>query len=487
MPGSVPPPPPLVTSALALGLEAFVAVRAAVVAGVADARASFELTLASPSPDWGFAVLAGLEPLIDALERLRMKVDELDWLGSVGAIDAATRRRLADLRFACDVDAPPEGSVVFPGEAVVVVEGPFWQAQLVGGLALAAITDATAVATRFARLTLASGGAELVEDGSAISHRLGGTPSLARAAYVGGAGATTSALAGRRYGIPVTAVQPVRFDLAAGDADRAARAWLASAPDGCVLRVDPTNARAALARLARAVRERARSAGARWDPRRVALELAAGDRLGLAREATRAFAEEGLASPPLLVSGHVDERMLLELRAEGAPVQAFAVRAGAMPHVDPRGSYDMVAIEDEAVWSPRMRLGSDVASSGDPGRKLLVRYTDADGHPVADVAHSTNERFLRAQGGRFIDRETGLETRLSASASAPLRGAAMRAGKRAISPEPVAALRDRAREAVQALGEEHRRIASPARYRVGVSLQLASLKTELLARAAAAG
>jgi nicotinate phosphoribosyltransferase len=486
MPGSVPPPPPLVTSALALGLEAFVAVRAAIGAGVADARASFELTIGPHAPDSGFAVLAGVEPLIDALERLRIKVDELDWLDSVGAIDGPTRRRLADLRFACDMDAAPEGSVVFPGEAVVVLEGPFWQAQLVGGLALAAVTVATGVATRFARLSLASGGAEIVEDGSAMAQRLGGTPLLARAAYVGGAGATTNALAGRRYGIPVTAVQPVRFDLAAGDADRAARAWLAAAPDGCVLRVEPTNARAVLPRLARAVRDRARSAGARWDPSRVALELAAGDRLGLAREAARAFAEEGLASPPLLVSGDVDERMLLELRAEGAPVQAFAVDAGAVPNVQPRAYYDLVAIEEAGAWSPRLRLGPDVASSGDPGRKLLVRYTDAGGHPVADIAHSTNERFVRAQGGRFIDRLTGLDTKLSATASAPLRGAAMRAGKRATPVEPAAALRDRAKAAVQALGEEHRRIASPARYRVGVSPQLAALKAELLGRAGGA-
>src|SRR5580700_8080394 len=90
------PPPPLITSALGLGLESFVAVRASVAAGIADARAAFELTLDAPSPDWGFLVLAGVEPLIDALERLRPRVDELEWLESTGAIDAATRRRLGD-------------------------------------------------------------------------------------------------------------------------------------------------------------------------------------------------------------------------------------------------------------------------------------------------------------------------------------------------------------------------------------------------------
>ncbi len=109
MPSTVPPPP-LLTSALGLGMEACACVRAAVAAGVADARAAFELVLGSPFSDWGFFVLAGTEPLIDSLERLRARVDELDWLESVGAIDAPTRRRLTELRFACDIDAAPEGS-----------------------------------------------------------------------------------------------------------------------------------------------------------------------------------------------------------------------------------------------------------------------------------------------------------------------------------------------------------------------------------------
>src|ERR1700722_14781861 len=116
MPSQAPLPPPVV-SALGLGLDAFVAVRAAVSAGIADARAAFELRLASPSPDWGFLVLAGVEPLIDALERFKPRADELDWLLSVGAVDGPTRRRLLEARFTCDVASAPEGTVVFPGEA----------------------------------------------------------------------------------------------------------------------------------------------------------------------------------------------------------------------------------------------------------------------------------------------------------------------------------------------------------------------------------
>ena len=479
------PLPPLVTSALGLGVDAFATVRASVAAGIADARASFELTLAAPAVDWGFFVLAGIEPLVDALERLKPRSDELDWLATVGAVDGPTRKRLLESRFACDVDAAPEGTVVFPGEAVVTVEGPFWQAQLVGGLVLAAVTDSTLVATRFARMGLASGGYPLVEDGAATAHRLGGTPLLARAAYVGGATATTSGLAGRRYRIPVLARQPACLDLATGDCNRAARAWLAASHGDCVLRLDPARARKDLPILAAAVRDRALAAPARFDPGKVIVELPGGDRVALARATARAFIAAELPPPRLRVSGDVDERLALELRAELSLDKLFVVRAEGTANASALARYDLVAIESRGAWSPRARIGDDVITSSDPGRKLLVRYVDADGHPVADVAHGTGERFLRAQGGRYVDRATGMVARLDASSGAPLRASALRAGKRASPPEPPSALRERARRAVEGLDEGHRRIASPARYPVGMSSPLAAQKAELLAQASA--
>ena len=411
MPTSVPPVP-LLTSVLGLGVESFATVRAAIALGIADARAAFELTL-HPAEHHGFMVLAGVEPLVDALERLRARVDELDWLESVGAIDKPARRRLAETRFVCDVDAVAEGSIVFGGEAVLVVEGPYWQAQLVGGLALAALTDATHVATRFARLALASREAvELVERGSATAHRLGGAPLLARAAYIGGASATTSALAGRRYGIPVSDMS------------------------------------------------------------------GAAERIALARGTARVVPEEEL-----------DERGALELRAtrddpdgdERNGRRLAAVAAEGAPGGGARASYDLASIEDGGSWSPRMRVGADAGSSSDPGRKLLVRYFDREGSPIADVAHAMNERMLRATGGRYVDRVTGLPGRLAGVSSQPLRASMMRSGKRAIAPEPVQALRERAQGSLEKLGEAHKRLASPARYPVGVTPQLAALKAELLA------
>jgi nicotinate phosphoribosyltransferase len=432
-------------------------------------------------------VLSGIEPLIDSLERLRARVDELDWLESVGAVDPPTRRRLTELRFACDIDAAPEGSVVFPGEAVLTVEGPFWQAQLVGHLIQGALMDATLVATRFARLTVASRGSEIVENGAAAAYRLGGSPLLARAAYIGGAHSTTSALAGRRYGVPVSAMQPTVFAMAVGDDDKALRAWLAATPHGAIVRLEPFRAREFLPRLAAAVKDRVQASGGAWDESRVGVEIPGGDRLGLARQVVAEFARAGLSEPPIIVSGDVDERVVLELTGHRTPVRGFTVgsqwgaRAGR-PAMDV-ARYDLVSIESAGAWSPRIRIGPDVASSSDPGRKLLLRFADAAGRPIADVAHLTNERTLRAQGGRFFDRATGLAVRLQGATSAPLRASVMRAGKRATEQESATVARERAHAAIASLDEGHRRVTSPTRYAVGMTSQLAALKAELLTRA----
>lgn len=473
---AAPAPPSIIpTSALGLGVEAFVAVRASVVAGIADARATFEYSLAAPAADHGFLVFAGLEPLLDALERFRAKPDELAWLESIGAIDAPTRRRLADTRFACDVDAAPEGSVVFADEPLLIVEGPFWQAQLVGALVEAALGDATLAATRVARAVLAADGAAIIETSAASARRLGGAPLLARAAYIGGASATTSALAGRRYGVPVRPVQPARIGRAAGDERALFGAWLLASPRDAVLRLDPRAPRESLARVVEAVQSY--RGASEWDETPVAVVVTAIDAPELARDVVVAFEEAGLRAPEIVVDDARDEHAIAELRRQSAPMGAFCVTTNVATSADALATYALVAREEDGAWSPR----AQPTRATDPGRKMVMRYFDADERPVADVAHLASERIVR-RDGRFVDRVTGGQVTLRAATSAPLLASVMRAGKRTAPVEAARAIRQRAQKALAALAPRFRRLASPARYPVGTTTSLAALRAELASK-----
>jgi len=469
------PPSILPTSALGIGIEAFVAARAAVAGGFADARATFEYSLASPGEDYGFMLLAGLEPLLDALERFKVKNDELAWLESVSAIDVATRRRLAEGRFACDVDAAPEGSVVFPDEPLLVVEGPYWQAQLVGGLVESALGEATLAATKIARAVLAADGAAIYESSAANARRLGGAPLIARAAYIAGAYATTSALAGKRYGIPVHAVEPARFARAASH-DAALAAWLDASPEGATVRLDPRRPAESIATLVGVLVERERERS--WGDARIGIEVPATDAVELARDAVAAFEEAGLREPAVLAAG-ADERAILELRRTGAPIAGYCVSSHVAADVGALARYALAAIEEDGAWSPRIELASRADRTTDPGRKLLVRYFDADQRPVADVAHLANERLQRPKDGRYVDRASGVATPLAAATSSPLLSGVMRAGKRVAAPESARVIRQRAQKALAALPPRHRRLVRPARFPVGVTSALAALRVEL--------
>ena len=470
-----PPSPALAVNALSLGIDAFLAVTAAVHSGLANQRASFECVLEG---DAAFHVLAGVEPLLDGLERFRLKTDELAYLEGVGAIDATVLGRLLDARFTCDVDAAPEGSIVFAGEPVLIVEGPFWQAQLVEAWVRSSIDAATQVATHFARCALVAEEAEVIENGTTLVNRLGGNPLLSRAAFVGGSGASTNALAGRRYGVPVRARQPASYILASKSETAALEGWLRATTDQPVLRVDVREAISGIDRAVAAARSRATAS---WSDAPIVIELAADVIVEAAPIAAEKFAKAGLKEPVLVVYGADTPARLAELRASGAPIAAYVVEC---PAIHPKGArYDVVAVEEGGQWAPRMRLAPNASCSTVPGRKVVMRYFDADGHPVGDVCHATSERHLAAKDARLLDVHTGYTTRLhDAATNAPLLAKMMRAGKRMNAVEPARESRERAIRGVRALSPRQRRVLAPAAYPCGITLGLAATRDELAAK-----
>jgi nicotinate phosphoribosyltransferase len=469
-----PPLPTLTINPLSVGLDAFHAVAAAHYAGIEMSRTTFECTLdgASDSP---LLVLAGVEPLIDALDRFRIKTEEATYLKEAGAIGTELARKLDGARFTCDVDAVPEGSVVCAGQPVLTVEGPFWQAQLVASWVLSSIDGATQVASQIARCVIAAEGAEIIEAGATLLGRLGGNALHARAAFVGGAGATTHALAGRRYGVPVRALQPSSFILASKDEQVAFESWLRAVPEQPIVRVDVRDAVAGIDKIVSAARAKATAS---WSDAPIAIELAASEVLDAWPFAYERFAKAGLKEPVIVVAGANTPEHISDLRRSGAPIAAFVV--APLVHPEPRASYDLVAIEQDGQWSPRVRVSASRGAIGVPHRKVVLRYFDADGHPVGDVAHAANERHTSAREAKLVDVHTEQITKLrDAASSAPLLRNVMRAGKRVQSLEPARDLRERSLRAFDSLLAKHKRPFVPARYPSGVTPALAALRRDL--------
>ena len=457
-----------------------------VAAGIADARASFELTLAASLDDWGFLVLAGVEPLVDALERLKPRADELDWLASVGLVDAPDAAAAARLAVRVRRRRGAGGHRRVPRRG-----GAHRRGAVLAGAARGRASCRRRSRTRrsWPRGSRAwaspragrrwSRTARRRRTASAASRCWRGRPTSAAPAR------RPAALAARRYRIPVMAPQPTCLDLATGDFDRAVRAWLAASPNECVVRLEPARAKKdAAAPGRRRARPRGRRAGplgpgqgrrraARRRPRRP------GPRRGARVHRRGAAARRPCSSRATSTSASP---------SSSAPSSRSTSSSSCPPRATPN-SRSHVPLRsgrhrEGGSWAPRVRVGDDVASSSDPGRKLLVRYVDADGHPSrtsptapasASSARGRPLRRPRDRPGRAPRRLLGRPAPREpacAPASAPARR------------RPRRVLRDRSRRAVEQLDEGHRRIASPARYPVGMSQPLATQKAELLQQGA---
>ena len=137
-------------------------------------------------------------------------------------------------------------------------------------------------------------------------------------------------------------------------------------------------------------------------------------------------------------------------------------------------------MKDAGRWSPRLRLGESVLGSTSPGRKKVLRYVDAEEHPLADIVHAASERIQPAKDARFVHGRTGFATKIAAASSVPLHANVMRSGKRVSAPESPKDSRARAQAAVASLRAPHARLTRPAPYPVGTTPALAALKAKLV-------
>src|SRR5579862_9350632 len=104
--------------------------------GITGREAVFHLSFRNHPFQGGYSLACGLHSVIEFIRGLKFDRSDLDYLGGLkGNDDQPLFERgfldyLAAMEFACDVDAVPEGTVVFPHEPLIRVKGPMLQAQI---------------------------------------------------------------------------------------------------------------------------------------------------------------------------------------------------------------------------------------------------------------------------------------------------------------------------------------------------------------------
>jgi nicotinate phosphoribosyltransferase len=329
---------------------------------------AFDLFVRRLPASRNYLVAAGIEDVLRYLETFHFEPDALTYLRSLDRFTQPFLDYLRDFRFTGDVYALPEGTLVFGNEPILEVVAPIQEGQFVESFLLNQIHCQTLAASKAARVVTAAAGRTVIDFGLRRTQGPDTSLKFARGFYIGGIDATSNVLAGHVYGIPVAGTMAHSYVQAHSSEKGAFRAFLNTYP-ATILLVDTYDTLGGV----RNVVQLARELGNEFRVRGIRLD--SGDLKSLSGEARKVLDAAGLRKVQIFASSGLDEHVIQDLVAAGAPIDGFGVGAkmavsADAPYLD--NAYKLVEYDGQ----PRMKLSTDKQTM--PGRKQIFRQADRD-------------------------------------------------------------------------------------------------------------
>ncbi len=447
-------------------------------------EAVFHLTFRDHPFHGGFSIACGLEPAIEYLQSLRFESDDLDYLSGLKGNDGTPLfapgflRFLGDFEFCCDVDAVPEGTVVFPHEPLMRVRGPIIQSQLVETLLLNIINFETLIATKAARVAIAASGDPVMEFGLRRAQGINGGLAATRAAYVGGCSATSNVLAGKLFDIPVGGTLAHSWVMSFDSEMESFEAYADALPNNCILLVDTYNSIEGI-HNAVTIGLRLREQGHKL----IGIRLDSGDLAWLSIEARKILDQAGLEDAVIVASNDFDEHIVKSLKEQGAKISVWGVGTRLVTGWDQPalgGVYKLAAVRwPGEEWKHRVKISEQAVKVSNPGILHVRRYR-AEGQFVADMIW--DDLTTPPEETTIVDPLdlTRRKTIPAGTESEELLVPIFRKGERVYDPPPLAESRRHTLQQLEGFHPGIKRFVNPHQYPVGLEEHLFDLKTSLI-------
>jgi len=370
---------------------------------------------------------------------------------------------------------------VFSQEPLLRIQGPILQCQLLETAMLNLINFQSLVATKAARVCLATQGEPVLEFGLRRAQGVDGALAASRAAHIGGCDATSNVLAGKLYGIPVRGTHAHSWVMSFDDEREAFRAYAEAMPNNCVFLVDTYDTLEGVRRaveMGHWLREHGHEmAGIRLD---------SGDLAWLSIEARKILDEAGFPKAVIVASNDLDENIIASLKDQGAKINVWGVGTKLVTAYDQPalgGVYKLGAIRGkDGHWNYKVKLSEQTAKISNPGIHQVRRFRSekefiADG--IYDVERGAPENFtvvdpLDPTRRKHLAPGTTFEDLLI-----PI----FKHGQQVYQSPALSEIRRRTQSQLAMFHSGVKRFVNPHQYPVGLELGLHDLKTEIILHA----
>ena len=452
--------------------------------GMKDTVAVFDMFFRDVPESGGFAIMAGVEQLVEYLGNIHFSEKNIAYLEGLGQFDPAFLDYLRHFKFDCDVWAVPEGMPIFPGEPIVKVKGPIIQAQMIETMILLTINHQSLIATKSSRIVRAAEGRSILEFGARRAQGADASILGARAAYIAGVAGTSCTVAGELFGIPVLGTMAHSWVQAFDTEYEAFAAYATVYPDNCQFLVDTYNTlRSGVPNAIKASKEILEPQGKRLK----AIRLDSGDLAYLSIQARAMLDAAGLTDCTITVSSAIDEYLIRDLLHQGAKIDSFGVGERLITsRAEPvfSGVYKLSAIEDNGVSEPRMKLSDNPEKVTNPGEKKVYRlYNSNTGLVEADLITLVEEEIDQTRPLTIFDPlHTWKRKTLTDFHAEPILKPLFQKGVVCREKRDIEEIRLFCHDQLKTLWYSHKRFENPQEYYVDLSQKLWSLKESFLHR-----
>ncbi|HWT75375.1 MAG TPA: nicotinate phosphoribosyltransferase [Mobilitalea sp.] len=433
----------------------------------------------------GYAICAGLEQVIDYINSLSFKQDDIEYLRSLEIFSESFLSYLKDFHFSGDIYAIPEGTVVFPMEPLVKVVAPIMEAQLVETALLNIINHQSLIATKASRVVYAAGGQPVMEFGLRRAQGPDAGTLGARAAVIGGCIGTSNVLSAKLYDLPALGTHAHSWIMSFDDELSAFLKYAELYPQNTTLLVDTYDTLRSGVPNAIKVFEELREQGKM--PTRYGIRLDSGDLAYLSKKSRKMLDAAGFTEATITASSDLDEYLIDSLKTQGAKIDSWGVGTKLITSRDcPSfgGVYKLAAIWREGKFIPKIKLSENQWKITNPGNKKIYRvYEKETGKVKADLITLAEEEFSSENPLLLFDpiatwKKTYLEP--NSYTLRELLVPVFLKGRCVYTSPSVMEIRDYCLKEQDTLWDEVRRLINPHIVYVDLSVKLYRMKTELL-------
>lgn len=456
--------------------------------GQGDTQACFHMLFRDYPFKGGFAIACGMAQLAEEIDSFAFSESDIEYLASLDAPGGGKMFSpefldyLRDFKLDVDIDAVPEGTVVFPNDPIVRVTGPIMHCQLIETMLLNCVNFQTLIATKAARVCLAAQ-SPVAEFGLRRAQGPAGGVWASRAAIVGGCASTSNVLAGKMFNLPVSGTHAHSWVMSFPDELTAFRAYAKSFPNNCTLLVDTYDVEQGVKNaitVGLEMRERGEHLSA--------IRIDSGDLAWLAKMARRMLDEAGLTDVGICLSNDLDEYTIQSIRDEGAPVNSWGVGtklACAYDQPTLGGVYKLSATRrpGEEEWRDCLKISASTAKLTIPGVLDVRRYYHKDGRIAGDMVFDVNRPIDERE--TIVDPADDLRHKhLAGKPYTTLLQPLARSGVSVLddSMRDAMSAQQRAKEGLATLDESQKRMLNPHTYPVGLEYGLFERRHDLVVK-----